>query len=70
VIWIDSTGYVVSPLDGVNGFSRNLLGRIGVAVGQAQEDAAVLTPPGMNSGNIKLAMNNRLISGTPRIRST
>jgi hypothetical protein len=25
VTWIDGTGYVVSPLDGVNGVRRNLL---------------------------------------------
>jgi hypothetical protein len=29
VTWIDGTGYVVSPLDGVNGVRRNLLARIG-----------------------------------------
>jgi flagellar basal body P-ring protein FlgI len=31
--WIDSTGYVVSPLDGVNGVRRNLLAGIGLLVG-------------------------------------
>jgi len=30
---IDGTGYVVSPLDGVNGVRRNLLARIGLPVG-------------------------------------
>jgi hypothetical protein len=29
--WIDGTGYVVSPLDGVNGARRNLLAGIGHA---------------------------------------
>src|SRR5258707_11105607 len=33
VTWIDGTGYVVSPLDGVNGVRRNLLARIGLSVG-------------------------------------
>jgi len=33
VTWIDGTGYVVSPLDGVNGARRNLLARIGLSVG-------------------------------------
>mgnify|MGYP003694784357 CR=1 FL=1 len=32
--WIDGTGYVVSPLDGVNGVRRNLIARIGLAVGR------------------------------------
>jgi hypothetical protein len=43
VTWIDGTGYVVSPLDGVNGVRHNLLARIGlagVAACQAREDAA------------------------------
>jgi len=31
---IDGRGYVVSPLDGVNGVRRNLLARIGLAVGR------------------------------------
>jgi len=33
VTWIDGTGYVVSPLDGVNGVRRNLLARIMTLVG-------------------------------------
>ena len=33
VTLIDGTGYVVSPLDGVNGVRRNLLARIGLSVG-------------------------------------
>jgi hypothetical protein len=33
VTWIGGTGYVVSPLDGVNGVRRNLLARIGLSVG-------------------------------------
>jgi hypothetical protein len=33
VTGIDGTGYVVSPLDGVNGVRRNLLARIGLSVG-------------------------------------
>jgi len=33
VNWIDATGYVVSPLDAVNGVRRNLLARIGLSVG-------------------------------------
>jgi hypothetical protein len=32
VTWIGGTGYVVSPLDGVNGARRNLLARIGWSV--------------------------------------
>jgi hypothetical protein len=31
--WIDGTGYVVSPRDGVNGVRRNPLARIGLPVG-------------------------------------
>ena len=30
----------------------------------------MVMPGGMNSGNMKLAMNSTLISGTPRISST
>jgi len=33
VIWIDDTGYVVFPLDGVNGVRRSLLARIGLSEG-------------------------------------
>jgi len=33
VTWIDGAGYVVSPLDNVNGVRCNLLARIGSAVG-------------------------------------
>jgi hypothetical protein len=31
---IDGAGYVVFPLDGVNGVRRNLFARIGLAVGR------------------------------------
>jgi hypothetical protein len=33
VTWIDGTGYVVSPLDGVNRVRRNLLAGIGLSAG-------------------------------------
>ena len=36
----------------------------------ARSSLSMFTPSGMNSGNITLAMNSRLISGTPRISST
>jgi hypothetical protein len=33
VTWIDDTGYVVFPLDGVNGVRRSLLASIGLSEG-------------------------------------
>ena len=36
----------------------------------ARSSLSMLTPSGMNNGNMTLAMNNRLISGTPRMSST
>ena len=36
----------------------------------ARSSLSTLTPSGRNSGNITLAMNSRVISGTPRISST
>jgi len=39
VTWIGGTGYVVFPLDGVNGVRRNLLARIGSAAGRRASGA-------------------------------
>jgi hypothetical protein len=38
-IWIDGSGYVVFPRDGVNGLRRNLLACIGVVDGCRREQA-------------------------------
>src|SRR6267142_4783930 len=46
VTWIGGTGYVVFPLDGVNGVRRNLLARIGLLVGcRVQTGVSAPEPP-------------------------
>jgi hypothetical protein len=62
VTWIDGTGYVVSPLDGVNGV-RNLLASIGLAVGCRVSGAGGRSgsaAPSLSTHNSPLAISVKL----------
>jgi hypothetical protein len=63
VTWIGGTGYVVSPLDGVNGARRNLLARIGLSGGGRRVSGA----RGRSERNY--ARSGQTAGGTPLLES-
>jgi hypothetical protein len=66
VTWIDGTGYVVSPLDGVNGARRNLFARIGFSVGRRVSGAGgVLLQAGFSQPRCVAVASNKNIEHNP-----